>query len=551
MPSISAISAVATGVGRAADGGRGVQRLGQLERRHGGGVVHDAGDVGGQVHDVGQVQHERRLGHVHRGAVRLEGVGDRADGVLVLLEVLRRPGQGGGQGEVALVVAGTPDGAGQHPRGDQAALAAHQHLGGRAEHAVDVEGPAHRVGLGEPAQRPADVDRLVGGGDQVAGQHDLLEVAAADPGDGVGDDRHPLLAVEGAVGEAHADRRGRARSAGSSDGRRRRRRPMVSQATSPRRPTTTCGARPARSRRARRRRRRSRRRPGPVPGSLTSSRTTARAVDLAPPLVGVGEPGRAVGAHLGGDAPADQAVAAAQPGDRAVGGDQVEESRRPPPRSRRDGADGRASRAETYSRTRRIPRLGRASSVGGREHPHNRRPHPDLGRRSSSVSLLLGLMAAFAIGLPKAQRRRGRPSPRRSTLTLPDTLPGGYVASDDPAAFADGELADQADEIAEAGAGQPRRTATTVLPDVLGTAAATRTYVADGTEAVFVQAFQSEGGAFAPNSIPDPANTGGQAGHRDGRGRRRRLHPHLRPGAGRRARRRRWRSASARSRRAR
>ena len=58
------------GGGRAADGGGRVQGLGQLER--GGrelgvlGGVHDAGDVGGQVHDVRQVQHERRLGHVHR-----------------------------------------------------------------------------------------------------------------------------------------------------------------------------------------------------------------------------------------------------------------------------------------------------------------------------------------------------------------------------------------------------------------------------------------------------------------------------------------------------
>ncbi len=84
----------------------------------------------------------------------------------------------GGEGEVAVVVAGTPDGAGQHPRGDQAALAADQHLRGGAEQAVDVEGPAHGVVLGEPAQRPADVDRLGGGGDQVAGEHDLLEVAA-------------------------------------------------------------------------------------------------------------------------------------------------------------------------------------------------------------------------------------------------------------------------------------------------------------------------------------------------------------------------------------
>ena len=33
-------------------------------------VGEHAGDVGGQVHDVRQVQHERRLGHVHRRAVR-------------------------------------------------------------------------------------------------------------------------------------------------------------------------------------------------------------------------------------------------------------------------------------------------------------------------------------------------------------------------------------------------------------------------------------------------------------------------------------------------
>ena len=103
-----------------------------------------------------------------------------------------------------VVVAGTPDGAGQHARGHQSALAADEHLRRRAEQAVDVERPAGRVVLGEPAQRPADVEGLVGGGDEVAGQHDLLEVAGADPGDGVGDHAHPLLAVEGAVGEHQA-----------------------------------------------------------------------------------------------------------------------------------------------------------------------------------------------------------------------------------------------------------------------------------------------------------------------------------------------------------
>src|SRR5690606_24814334 len=162
------------GGGGAADGRGGVQGGGELEGADRIGVGDDPGDVAGQVHDVGQVQDERRLGHVHRGAVRRQGGGDGADGVLVLLEVLRRPRQGGGQGEVALVVAGTPDGPGEHAGGDQAALAAHQHLRGGAEHAADVEGPAHRVLLRQPLQRPADVDIGGGGGQQVAGEDDLL-----------------------------------------------------------------------------------------------------------------------------------------------------------------------------------------------------------------------------------------------------------------------------------------------------------------------------------------------------------------------------------------
>jgi hypothetical protein len=137
------------------------------------------------------------------------------------------------------------------------------------------------------------------------------------------------------------------------------------------------------------------------------------------------------------------------------------------------------------------------------------------GRTPTLVAILLGLlflglMAAFAIGLPKAQGDEAGHDAAELTLTLPASLPGGYVASDDPDAFADGQLADQADQIAEQEQAN-REYGNTVLPEALGTAAETRTYVANGTEAVFVQAFQSEGGAFAPNSVPDPANTGGQA----------------------------------------
>jgi hypothetical protein len=141
----------------------------------------------------------------------------------------------------------------------------------------------------------------------------------------------------------------------------------------------------------------------------------------------------------------------------------------------------------------------------------------DTGRTSTWVGILLGLlilglMAAFAIGLPKAHGdEAAEESAEELVLTLPDKLPGGYVASDDAAAFAGGELAAQADDIAQQEAAG-RKHGDEVLPDVLDTPAVTRTYVADGTGAVFVQAFQSRGGAFAPNSLPDPESTGGQAG---------------------------------------
>jgi hypothetical protein len=137
---------------------------------------------------------------------------------------------------------------------------------------------------------------------------------------------------------------------------------------------------------------------------------------------------------------------------------------------------------------------------------------PTSSRTSTWVGILLGLvllglMAAFAIALPKAQ---GETSESARELTLPDTLSGGYVASDDPAAFEEGDLAEQADQIAEQQQAD-RENGDAVLPEVLGTPAATRTYVAEQTQAVFVQVFQSDGGAFAPNSLPDAEAAGGQA----------------------------------------
>lgn len=122
--------------------------------------------------------------------------------------------------------------------------------------------------------------------------------------------------------------------------------------------------------------------------------------------------------------------------------------------------------------------------------------------------VILGLMAAFAIGLPKAHGEEEGAS-AKVDLTLPDQLPGGYLAADDPASFKGGQLEAQAKDIADQQAAA-RAYGDKVLPQVLGTSAVTRTYVANGTDAVFVQAFQSTGGAFAPNSLPDPQTTGGQ-----------------------------------------
>ncbi len=123
--------------------------------------------------------------------------------------------------------------------------------------------------------------------------------------------------------------------------------------------------------------------------------------------------------------------------------------------------------------------------------------------------VLLGLMAAFAIGLPKTADAEEGGS--QVELSLPDTLPGGYTAADLPESFADGELAEQADQIAEQQA-ESTEYGDEVLPEVLGHPAVTRSYVVDGSKAVFVQVFAAEGGALAPGSLTDPATTGGTGG---------------------------------------
>lgn len=123
--------------------------------------------------------------------------------------------------------------------------------------------------------------------------------------------------------------------------------------------------------------------------------------------------------------------------------------------------------------------------------------------------VLLGLVVAFAIGLPKAAD--GEESAPEIEIVLPDTLPGGYAAADEPDSFADGQLADQAEQIARQQAASTQY-GNQVLSDVLGNAAATRSYVIDGTKAVFIQVFQAQGGAFAPTTLTDPTTTNGSGG---------------------------------------
>jgi len=122
--------------------------------------------------------------------------------------------------------------------------------------------------------------------------------------------------------------------------------------------------------------------------------------------------------------------------------------------------------------------------------------------------LLLALVAGFGIGLPQLDEG-GHGGSSDAPLSLPDELPGGYPAADDPAAFADTDLAEQGEQIAD-----QQRSSTdygnSVLGDVLDRPAATRTYVADGSIPVFVQVFRADGVAFAPQSFVDPAS--GQGG---------------------------------------
>ena len=260
-------------------------------------VASTPGDVGRQVHDVRQVQHERRLRHVHRRAVRREGVGDRAHGVLVLLEVLaragqrRRPARGRGSSSPVRRIVPASTREVTRPFSRRTSISG---VAPTRPSTANVQQP--RVRLGEPAAAASATSiGSLGVRLEVAGQDDLVEVAGVDPADGLGDGALPVGAGAGAVGEGHAGRapRGRLRSREHA-ARAARRGQCAAMRRQPRRVAAAADddlghdQRPHR-RRSSRRTRTSRTRPGPVPGRPTSSRTTAWATRSRHQACGLGE----------------------------------------------------------------------------------------------------------------------------------------------------------------------------------------------------------------------------------------------------------------------
>ncbi len=121
---------------------------------------------------------------------------------------------------------------------------------------------------------------------------------------------------------------------------------VVSHASSPRRPTTTRGTTsvpPAGESSANANEPNA---TGPVPGSRTSSRTTACAVACAHAASASANRSTPAVLQLRGDAPGDEAVAAAHPGVALVGGQQVEEVGRQVARVHGDGASDQGSRQQ-------------------------------------------------------------------------------------------------------------------------------------------------------------------------------------------------------------
>ena len=112
--------------------------------------------------------------------------------------------------------------------------------------------------------------------------------------------------------------------------------------------------------------------------------------------------------------------------------------------------------------------------------------------------LLLALAVVFAVVLPKANGDNG-------DLSLPDTLPGGFSATDLSSTWKNAPEA-TADKVESAAASErSARTYGDNAFEAAGVDAVPRGYIDEKfQQPVFVQAFRAQGGAFSPFQFADP-----------------------------------------------
>jgi len=123
-------------------------------------------------------------------------------------------------------------------------------------------------------------------------------------------------------------------------------------------------------------------------------------------------------------------------------------------------------------------------------------------------AVALALVVLFAVFLPKAHGEAGESSTHQR-ISLPASLPGGYLAADRIDAWKgagaqvkghEAELVGQVKAELSYGDKQLAKTA----PADYGN----RIYLKNGQSIFFVQVFRSAGGAFAPGELSDPSKSG-------------------------------------------
>ena len=115
----------------------------------------------------------------------------RLDQQAVLLGLLDRPEQAGGEGVVLLGAGAAAHGPGHRARGDLVAPTADQQLGAGAHEPAGGVGEARRVAVAQPVEHRPAVERRTGLDGEPPGEHDLADVAGVDGGEDPADGLRP------------------------------------------------------------------------------------------------------------------------------------------------------------------------------------------------------------------------------------------------------------------------------------------------------------------------------------------------------------------------